>query len=1049
MFQHLLITLLLLPGLSNSTIPLAKLPQPLQGQIIAKTQTHQKVENHAEGLWLLTPEQVVERSLSPGETHNYQIDLNAGEYLHLIAEQLGVDLEITLFSPDGHPWVKRDRTYHYGSKESIHWIAETAGNYRVEVRRYQQTRETATYQLKIADLHRATATDRQRVSAEQLSQEGDRLYQQRTREAYQASLEKYQTALTIYQELGDRLQASVVRIWIGNVHKELYQYQIALEDYHQALTGFQETNEFYYQAFALTQLGRVYQLLGNYQQALEFYQQALPFREKIRDRLGVARNLTYLGNIYQRFGDYQQALNYYQRSLSLRRELRDRKGEANTLNNLGLVYWHLGDNPQALDYYQQALTIQQELKNIRAQAIILNNIGNVYRSLADTEQALNYLNQALPLRRQVSDRRGEAATLHNLGKVYSNAGETESALDYFHQSLEIDREVGNTLGIAYNLMNLGTIYIDRGQIDQALNYYHQALPLWQKMGGSNGEAEVLYGIARVESQRGNLEIAIARIETALAIVEEIRTNVVSPDLRTSFLAAKQNYYELYINLLMQLHSQQPNSGYDALALQASEKARARSLLDILTEAQANIRQGVHPQLLERERFLTQQLKALETQSLELFNRETTAENQAIADQIDLNREKYLNQYRLLQSEIRANSPRYAALTQPQPLTVPEIQAQVLDEDTLLLEYFLGEEQSYLWAVTSEEISSYQLPSRQIIEQVAINFRNTVTSPVTRTNLTKVAKSAKSLTEIILSPVANDLGETFGKKRLVIVADGALQYVPFAAVAVPGTASTAQDYLPLMVNHEIITLPSASTQGILREELRDRPLAPKTLAVFADPVFGLSDDRVNLSETQKKQSLRNLYARLPFTRQEAEVILGMVPESDRISAFDFAANREQVFSEQLSQYKIVHFATHGEVDTEQPELSTLILSLVDETGEAQNGFLRLHDIFNLNLPAELVVLSACQTGLGKNIRGEGVIGLTRGFMYAGAARVVVSLWYIDDEATADLMVKFYEQMLQKNLTPAAALQAAQVEMWQEQKWRSPYYWAAFTLQGEWQ
>jgi CHAT domain-containing protein len=918
----------------------------------------------------------------------------------------------------------------------------------------QQNRLAGNYQLNLAAVRVATATDRRGFTAEKLSQEGDILYQQRTNESYQAALAKYAAALNIYQELDNQLQVALTHLWIGNVHQELYQYQAALTDYHQALTELAEINQPYYQAVVLTQLGTVDQLLGNYQQALDFYQQAIPLRERMRDRLGFARNLTYIGNIYQALAEYQQALNYYQQALPLRKELQDRKGEAITLNNLGLVYWNLGDNKTALNYYQQALNIQQELGDIQEQATALNNIGNVYRSLAKTQQAIDYLNQALLLRRQVGDRLGEAATLHNLGKVYGNAGDTKLALDYLDRALKIDREIDNKLGMAYTLMNLGTVHNNHGEFDAALNYYHQALSLWQTMGSRNGEAEVRYGIALGESQRGNLKIALDQIKTALAIVEDIRTNVASHDLRTSFLASKQDYYELYIDLLMQLHQQQPGLGYDALALQASEKARARSLLDILIEAQADIRQGVDPQLLDREKWLQRQLNALETQRLKLFNSETTKEqSQAILNQINLEIEKYLTEYRLLQNQIRANSPRYADLTQPQPLTLAEIQAQVLDEDTLLLEYFLGEKRSYLWAVTADQITSYQLPNRQTIEEAAVGFRNTVTSPITRNNLTKVATAAQSLTEMILEPVAERLGkelkETTGQKRLVIVADGALQYVPFAALAVPGTAETVQDYLPLIVNHEIVTLPSASTQAILRRELRDRPQSAKTLAVLADPVFDLSDERVNLSANPRENLLTNVYARLPFTRQEAEAILNMVPEGDRFQAFDFAANRSLVLSQQLNQYKIVHFATHGQVDTSQPELSTLILSLVDKNGQPENGFLRLHDIFNLKLPAELVVLSACQTGLGQEIRGEGIVGLTRGFMYAGAARVVVSLWYIDDAATAEFMVKFYQQMWQNSLTPAAALQAAQVEMWQEQKWRSPYYWAAFNIQGEWQ
>src|SRR6185369_16892010 len=194
--------------------------------------------------------------------------------------------------------------------------------------------------------------------------------------------------------------------------------------------------------------------------------------------------------------------------------------------------------------------------------------------------------------------------------------------------------------------------------------------------------------------------------------------------------------------------------------------------------------------------------------------------------------------------------------------------------------------------------------------------------------------------------------------------------------------------------------------------------------------------------------RIVIPRLPFTRQEATQLLALTPKNSSFGAIDFEANRETVLRGDLAQYRYVHFATHGLLDSERPGLSSLVLSMVDAKGEPQNGFLRANDIYNLKLPAELVVLSACQTGLGKEIKGEGLVGLTRGFIYAGAARVVVSLWNVNDQATAELMTMFYRKMLKQGQAPAAALRAAQVEMWKQKQWQSPYYWAAFTMQGEW-
>jgi CHAT domain-containing protein len=312
--------------------------------------------------------------------------------------------------------------------------------------------------------------------------------------------------------------------------------------------------------------------------------------------------------------------------------------------------------------------------------------------------------------------------------------------------------------------------------------------------------------------------------------------------------------------------------------------------------------------------------------------------------------------------------------------------------------------------------------------------------------------------MLLGEVASSLGN----KRILVVADGALQYLPFAALPDPDGWQQ-----PLVVNHEVVSLPSASTLAVLRRENLARKPVEKTLAILADPVFSLDDSRFSRvpdkpaaavardAEQPLDRSLTDVglagprLSRLPGTRREAAGIVSLVPEGDRKQALDFDASRATLMSPDLAQYRIVHLATHGLLNSVHPELSGLVFSLFDRTRTPQDGFLRLNEIYNLKLGADLVVLSACQTGLGKEIRGEGLVGLTRGFMYAGAPRVMASLWKVDDRATAELMKNFYTEMLGKEaLRPAAALRAAQIQMRKTKGFEDPYYWAAFTLQGEW-
>ncbi|MEG4489949.1 CHAT domain-containing tetratricopeptide repeat protein, partial [Microcoleus sp. D3_18_C4] len=666
--------------------------------------------------------------------------------------------------------------------------------------------------------------------------------------------------------------------------------------------------------------------------------------------------------------------------------------------------------------------------------------------------------QSLPLSRAVGNRSGEALTLNNIGNIYSDLGEKQKALEYYSQSLPLSRATGNRYGEATTLNNIGFVYSELGEKQKALEYYSQSLPLSRATGDRAGEATIFSNIAYTKRDLNNLPEALNDIESSLKIIENLRTKIASPELRSSYFATVQNYYEFYIDLLMQLHKTNPKSGYDTKALEASERSRARSLLELLFESNANIREGISPDLLQQEKSLQQQLDTIEKQRIEAVS--TPNPNQTKIAEIDKQRLALLEQYQQLQTKIRTASPRYAALTQPQPLTLPEIQKQILDENTILLQYSLGTNRSYLWVVTSTRVTSSELPKRADIETAAKEFLETITSPIQRDIPQQVAQASANLGQVILQPVAAQLGN----KRLLIVPDGVLHYTPFQALTLAQTAGQNTN-VPLIVEHEIITLPSASSLAILRQNYGDRKPPGRTLAILADPVFSPEDERIKGKITQattEKLEANNLGLnrslrasnrqwppeRLPFTRQEAQTISSLFPSASTRQILDFDASRTTATDGNLVNYQIIHFATHGLANSKNPELSGIVMSIVDDKGNLVNGFLRLTDIFNLKLAANLVVLSACQSGMGQNVKGEGMVGLTRGFMYAGAQRVAVSLWSVDDEGTAVLMQKFYQKMLQQKLAPAAALRAAQMEMMQEEKWKSPYYWAAFTLQGEW-
>jgi CHAT domain-containing protein len=540
------------------------------------------------------------------------------------------------------------------------------------------------------------------------------------------------------------------------------------------------------------------------------------------------------------------------------------------------------------------------------------------------------------------------------------------------------------------------------------------------------------------------------------------------------------------------------------------------MLETLNTARIDIRMSADGRLLDRERSLQTTIRAKSQRRIDLLGAKHTDDQ---LNDIEKQISDLTSEYQDVESQIRSSSPAYAALTQPQPLTANEIQTQLLDKDTLLLEYSLGADRSHVFAVTPDSLKAFELPRRAEIEKQArlvyqlLTARNRPIKGESEAQRDKRwAESAKAydaasgeLSRMVLAPVAAQMKN----KRLVIVADGALNYVPFAALPEPAALAGTSPQ-PLTVNHEIVSLPSASVLGLLRQQYKDRKPAPNAVAVLADPVFEKNDPRVSGplpqgaagsltrgSEPKREPGERQVSAkartnkraagkpksgddidallsvplsaslltrsasdlgfdrngklslpRLRYTREEADAIYAVTPAAKALEATDFRANRSTATSPDLANYRIIHFATHGLLNSQHPELSGLVFSLVDKNGNAQDGFLTLQDIYNLNLPADLVVLSACETGLGKEISGEGLIGLTRGFMYAGASRVVASLWNVSDVATAQLMAEFYRSMEKDGLPPAAALRVAQIKMLQQKRWASPYYWAAFQLQGEW-
>ncbi len=788
-------------------------------------------------------------------------------------------------------------------------------------------------------------------------------------------------------------------------------------------------------------------------QALEKFQEVVALSKIKRDKVWEIVAVISSGLICDQLGEMQKSLDFYLRGLQLSRESGNREYEGASLNNLGNGYKTLGEYQQAIFYLEQALRIDREIGDRQGEGIVLNNLGSCHLLLRNLPEAESFFRQSLPIRSEIKDRRGTGNTLNNLGLVFLQSGDTAKAVDFLQQALIVRREIGDKAGEATTLRNLGRSFWDAGDKPKAAEKFEQTNALAKQLGDRRIEADSFYWLARVERDKNNLPKAIENIENGLQIIERIRGELVNPDLRTAYFSTVQQFYEFYTDLLVARYEKSKDANDIALTLQISERARTRSLIELLQEANINIRQGVDQKTLEQAQDLQNSVNAKYRQRTQAVSRKGSDEQIAkITNEINLLATELEN----VQVKIRRENPRYADLTQGTTLSGAEIQ-NLLDDETVLLEYKLGATRSFLWLVTKNSTEIHTLPARTEIETAAKDFYNSIVSR-DRTKEAQTTELSNKLSEILLAPIAGKIQN----KRLAIVADGVLHLVPFSA-------------LPKVETNEIVVLPSAGVLAELRRNGNERPMPEKTLAVFADPIFEANDPRLkNLSEppatagglnarrnppadaggSDLRKVLRdfNLGENLPrllSSREEARNISNLLPKTQTEMKVDFEANRENVLNGTLAGYRILHFATHGLLDTAHPESSGLVFSLYDKNGKLQDGFLRLNQIYNLNLTSDLVVLSACQTALGKDVRGEGLIGLTRGFMFAGAKRIAASLWKVDDAATAEFMRRFYQNLLQKKLAPASALKQAQTEMKKIPRFKSPYFWAGFTLQGDWQ
>jgi len=841
---------------------------------------------------------------------------------------------------------------------------------------------------------------------------------------------------------------------------------LALQTAQQALAIFESLSDNLGVAEARMRIALYHLALGDLIEARDIYQQVLPYwrqQNNLKNQSAVLINLSF---IEQRRGDWSNTLTYLYEAQSLvdPANLTQLGQIANSFgyvyNQNGLPEIALGEYQRALDYFRQ---VNEQTRGVNRMIML---IGYTHFLRGDYPAAENYLNQALA---SFEDDLDKAQCREYLARLQIALGQYNIARQHLQTSLAIYQSAHNPMEVARVLALLGQIDEAEGAFARARTNYLDALGTFQQVEDRVNEAAANFALGKLELRAGDYDRAETYLKQSVETTEDLRRASIARDLTTAYSATVYERYQTYIECLLHKHKLQPSRGLDVLAFQTSELARARALAELLRDTQSSFAPGVNPSLATRERALRQTISAkmnlrvqLLVQKLQSGPDTNVDKLQAQLNQLEASLTPLQNEYAQAKTRLRKVNPLFDQVTEPTAYTLEQIQHDVIDDDqTVLLEFILGEQASYAWAVTRNGIKTYELPKQQLIADAAEKVYAEASEEPDDERTQRLNEAAERLAQLVLSPLAEELKA----QRLIIVADGPLHYIPFQLLPAPnGTRE------PLIANHEIVNAPSASILGRLRQENRQREPSTKLLAAFGDPVFPSnyaqfkSPEAGELVASVKGNELEpwrriwrdvsrtadnpNPETLQPLTYSKFELQrLKDLGGPAAVVARGFDASRESLGRLNLSEFSVLHFATHGLLDPEHPEFSGVVLSMVNTSGQPQDGFITIPDVYALKAPVDLVVLSACHTGLGKKVRGEGLIGLTSGFMHAGASSVAASLWKADDQATAKLMEYFYANMLEKNLRPADALRAAQNTMRTTSPWQSPHFWAAFTLQGE--
>ena len=917
---------------------------------------------------------------------------------------------------------------------------------------------------------------------EKYIQSGARL---RAEGKFALAIREYEKAFKISRRIGDENRQVESLIFLGILYWNEGEIDKSYELHRKALVIAEKLDRKdkkqecldYIQIYNLYKAGKEYRTEGFFEKSIECFSEAIALAKRMRSKEYELKCLRQLGVTYIELSDNPNLFSTNKEALEIARELNHRKEEGTCLNNIGIYYHNLGIYSRSLKLYEEALKIAQYVKNIKDQSMCITNIANIYSYIGNQKKALEYMSKALKIDKKIKDYSYISMDLSNIGEILLRVGrlskrreEFDSALEYFKKSLKLSKKVKDKKNEVIVLNNIGFLYLELKDYQKALrfleeglrnarkiknlefvsmiltniaavysaqelyslsiDYYKRAIALALRIRARYILWEAYFGLGKCYEKKEEFSLALTHYKEAISFIDQMRNQIFMVTDKTGFSRDKLIVYESLLNLLFELHRKEPYKRFDEEIFHIVESIKARAFFESLGESSIDLRENLTPELKAREKDISLQISQL------IYNLRKSNISENRMNELFSKLEEKEDEYLRLMSSVKNEAKQFSPLIASEPIRLRELQNQYLNEKTAFVEYFLGEKRSFLLFITRSNFDLYVLPSRERLEESVKAYLKMLSAP--ENGKFQGIEASKRLFRELLFPLNNRIEESI--ENLVVIPDGTLYYLPFE------TLITENKYL--ISKFKISYAPSSSSLAILSAR-RNKDNSPKNLLAFGNPVYTLKESKTGEVKAEVA-ILREMYlsqgfnfSPLPYSEKEILEISNLFPKVKSDIYLGDNAREDAFKNSNLDDYKIIHFACHGFLDENSPFRSALVLTLGNDSEE--DGFLQAREIYTLRLSADLIVLSACQTGRGKLERGEGIMGLPSVFFYSGASSVVTSLWKISDKSTSELMRYFY-QFLSQGEDKAQALRLAKLRMIDSQ-YSNPYYWAAFVLNGE--